>query len=316
MLLAFLLSFASARSQNLPILSPGDTIAIVAPARGLTPQKLQPALDFFHSQGYHVLLGKNLFAIQGQYAGSDDQRASDFQGALDNPSVKVILCARGGYGSVRFIDQLDFSAFRRSPKWVCGFSDVTVFHSHLQALGFPSLHSVMPITIRADKEPNPYNESLMAALRGDSLVYEFAPSDSNRLGVAEGVVVGGNLSILYSLLGSVSDFDAEGKILFIEDTDEYLYHIDRMMRSLQRAGKLEGVRGLIVGCMNKLHDNDTPFGQDVENIIRTVCADYDFPICFDFPAGHCGRNFALRLGCSARLTVGEEGCSLVFPSLQ
>lgn len=301
-----------ASAQQMPKLRCGDTVAIVSPARGLSEKQLQPALDMLAAQGYYVLIGEHVMDDEGIFAGTDAQRAADFQAALDNPSVKAIICARGGYGSVRFIDMLNFDRFRQHPKWICGFSDVTVFHSHLQAMGYPTLHSVMPITMRAEAKDVPYIESMFRALRGDSLRYIYAPDSLNRTGEAEGVVVGGNLSILYSLLGSVSDIDTEGKILFIEDTDEYLYHIDRMMRALKRAGKLVGLRGLIVGGMNKIHDNKTPFGQDVRDIVLTVCADYDFPICFDFPAGHCGQNYALPLGTVAKLRVGESGCELEF----
>lgn len=308
----WLFVFSYGAAQDMPKLKKGDKIAFVAPSWKVSEAQLAPAIRFFEQNGFEVVLSPHIYDRQNQFAGSDEQRRTDMQMMLDDSTVKAILCVRGGYGAVRFVDELNFDAFRRHPKWICGFSDITVLHSHLLTLGFPALHSVMPITIKKETIDNQYNTSLLQALRGDSLRYEFAAHDSNRVGSAEGMLVGGNLSILYSLLASPSDLDTDGKILFIEDTDEYLYHIDRMMRALKRAGKLENLQGLVVGCMNKIHDGDTPFGQDVFNIIRTVCDGYDFPICFDFPAGHCGRNFALPLGTPARLSVSDSGCVLEF----
>ena len=308
----WLATFSLGMAQNMPKLKKGDKIAFVAPSWKVSPSQLSTAILFFEQNGFEVVLSPHIYDKQNQFAGSDEQRRADLQLMLDDTTIKAIMCVRGGYGAVRFVDELNFDAFRQHPKWLCGFSDVTVIHSQLQALGYPSLHSVMPITIKKETIDNQYNKSLLQALRGDSLHYEFAAHDSNRVGTADGLIVGGNLSILYSLLASPSDLNTDGKILFIEDTDEYLYHIDRMMWALKRAGKLENLQGLVVGCMNKMHDSDTPFGQDVINIIRTVCADYDFPICFDFPAGHCGQNFALPLGTHARLDVTPAGCTLEF----
>lgn len=295
-----------------PYLHPGDCIGIVAPARKVSAQELKPAIDFLEKNGFRVALGKNIFAKQDQFAGSDEQRAADFQSMLDDPEIKAVLCARGGYGSVRIIDRLDFSHFRQHPKWICGYSDVTVFHSHLHGLGIPTLHSTMPLNIKEDDFDNLNNRSLVQALTGGILAYTVPANPLNRMGMAMGQVVGGNLSILYSLLASPSDFDTEGKILFIEDLDEYLYHIDRMMMALKRARKLDRLAALVVGGMSQMNDNAIPFGRDAERIVADAVAEYSYPVCFNFPAGHTDNNVALKLGTSATLSVMPGGGTLIF----
>lgn len=296
-----------------PYLKPGDKIGIVSTARKITCEELQPAIDCFQKEGFEIVFGKNLFKELNQFSGTDDERAEDFQRMMDNPEIKAILCARGGYGTVRIIDKLDFSSFRKNPKWVCGFSDVTVLHSHIwQNFEIETIHSIMPVQLKKLGGESDAAKTLVKSLKGDALDYQFRAHPLNRTGSAEGIVVGGNLSILYSLLGSVSDIDTAGKILFIEDIDEYLYHIDRMMFALKRAGKLDKLKGLVIGGMTDMKDNVVPFGKTAEEIIVDAVKEYDFPVCFHFPAGHIDANCAIYLGRIARLEVGKANSALVF----
>lgn len=290
-----------------PYLQSGDTIGFVAPSRKISLEEIKNAIDFFENRGFKVKLAENLFAVENQFAGSDSVRAASFQSLLDDDEVKALLAVRGGYGAVRVIDKIDFTKFRRNPKWLCGYSDFTVFHSEVSNFDIPTIHSVMPINF-SDSEGEIANaESLLAALTGKPLSYNTIAHPLNRLGTAKAKVVGGNISILYSIIGSKSDISTEGKILFIEDLDEYLYHIDRMMMSLKRAGKLAGLAGLIVGDMSNMHDNTIPFGKNAEEIIADCCADYDFPICFNFPAGHAAKKLALRLGMEIEMHPSSGG---------
>lgn len=294
-------------------LQQNDRIGIVAPARKILENEIEYAVNFLKEQGFDVVLAPHLFSSHHQYAGTDKERAEDFQYMMDNGEVKAILCARGGYGSVRIIDKLDFSGFCRHPKWICGFSDITVFHSHLHRnYHIASLHCTMPINIKNDPLCRESSRSLMKALTGEPLQYSLHTHPLNRKGSVQGSIIGGNLSILYSLLGSPSDIETEGAILFIEDLDEYLYHIDRMMMNLKRNRKLEGLKGLIVGGMSDMHDNATAYGKDVYEIIAEHCSEYDFPLCFGFPAGHIADNYALRFGRPAILTIDDDTCELII----
>jgi muramoyltetrapeptide carboxypeptidase len=297
-----------------PYLHPGDCIGIVAPARKISPKEVKAAIDFLELHHFRVAVGKNLFAKQFQFAGSDEERAADFQSFLDDPDIKAIWCARGGYGSVRIIDRLDFSHFAQHPKWICGYSDITVFHSHLHQLGYASLHCTMPINIQSSDFDNINNRTMVQALTGGVLAYTVPNFGINKAGTAQGELVGGNLSILYSLLGSSSDMDTAGKILFIEDLDEHLYHVDRMMQALKRAGKLSHLAGLVVGTMSDMHNNDpsNPFGQEAEEIVAACCAEYGYPVCYQFPTGHGEHNVALKLGAKVTLTVMSGGGTLIF----
>ena len=299
-----------------PYLQPGDRVAIVAPARKISPSEIDAAVRLLRSWQLEVVLPEHLFDSDNQFAGPDDIRALTLQQQLDDPSIRAILCARGGYGTARIIDQLDFSHFRQCPKWLIGYSDITVLHSHIhQRLGIATLHATMPINIPtdADRKTYPSTETLRQALFGAPLQYALPSHPLNRSGSAQGQLVGGNLSILYSLCGSPSDLDTDGKILFIEDLDEYLYHIDRMMMNLKRCGHLSHLAGLIVGQMSDMHDNTIPFGATAEQIIRHATSEYSYPICFNFPAGHNGTdNHALILGHSATLTVTPDGSTLTF----
>lgn len=292
-----------------PFLKAGDRVAIAAPARKVSREELAPAVKLFQSWGLEVVLPEHLFDEENQFAGSDATRAALMQQLLDDHAIRAIFCARGGYGTVRIIDRLDFSQFAQSPKWVVGYSDITVLHSHIHRhLGIETLHATMPINIPQDalSHPVPATETMRQQLFGESMTYHSKAHKLNRAGTAEGLLVGGNLSMLYSLCGSASDLDTEGKILFIEDLDEYLYHIDRMMMNLKRNGRLARLAGLVVGQMSDMHDNTIPFGRTAEEIVRDAVAEYAYPVCFDFPSGHNGtENLALKLGHPTRLTVAH-----------
>lgn len=293
-----------------PYLKKGDTVALVCTARKFTPQEAQPAIELLESWGLKVKLGKTIGMDNFQLGGTDQERADDFQKMLDDDSVQAIWCARGGYGTVRIIDQIDFSSFLKNPKWIMGFSDVTVLHSHIHNLGVATLHAIMPFSVPKAEELA--KETLREALFGASLTYEIPNSDYNKKGNTKGVLVGGNLSILYSLLGSKSAINTENKILYIEDLDEYLYHIDRMMMNLKRNGYFDKISGIIVGGMTDMHDNQIPFGMNAQQIILDVTKEYNIPICFDFPSGHLPDNRALILGKEVLLEVNTQNTKLEF----
>ena len=291
-------------------LKPQDKVAIVCTARKFTAIEAQPAMDLLKSWDLIPVLGSTIGLDNFQLGGSDEERAADFQAQLDNPEIKAIWIARGGYGSVRIIDNLNFDKFLQNPKWIVGFSDITVLHSHINTLGVSTIHGIMPYTVPNTIETS--IESLKKALFGESLSYEISSHSDNRIGKTTGELVGGNLSIIYSLLGSESSIDTNGKILYIEDLDEYLYHIDRMMQNLKRNGYFKNLKGLIVGGMTDMHDNSIPFGLDAIGIIKDVTSEYDFPICFDFPAGHVKDNRALRLGQEISFEVTENKVEVNF----
>lgn len=296
-----------------PYLKSGDTVAIVAPARKVTPADMLPAIELLGSWGFKVITGKNLYGSNNQYSGTDEERLADFQQMLDDTDVKAIFCARGGYGTLRIIDKIDFSVFAGSPKWIIGFSDVTALHSHINRnLNIETIHAAMPLTFPKDNSAHHSLVTLRDTLFGKKLTYGLPVHNYNRSGNAEAQLVGGNLSILYALSGSVSDIDTSGKILFIEDLDEYLYHIDRMMMNLKRSGKLNNLAGLIVGAMSKMNDNTIPFGKNAEEIIAEAVSEYDYPVCFGFPAGHEEDNRSLILGRNVMLYVNESGATIEF----
>ena len=241
---------------------------------------------------------------KNQMAGSDLDKISDMQAFINSPNIQAILCSRGGYGSVRLLDHLDFQPLIDQKKWILGFSDITAIHSHLHSnFGFPSLHCTMPINITGSNDPNENrtNQSLLNALFGEDLYYDLPQNSFNKTGNASGKLIGGNLSMLYSLCGSKSDISTIGKILFLEDLDEYLYHIDRMMMNLKRTGKLHGLSALVVGGMSDMNDNPIPFGKNALQIIAEHTKDYNYPIYFELQAGHTKPNLALRLGMNAHI---------------
>ncbi|MBP8066326.1 MAG: LD-carboxypeptidase [Flavobacterium sp.] len=293
-----------------PYLKKGDTVAIVCTARKFFPEDAQPAIDLLKSWGLEAKLGKTIGLDSCQLGGTDSERAADLQEMLDDDNIKAIWCARGGYGTVRIIDSLDFTKFKKHPKWIMGFSDVTVLHSHLNTLGIASLHSIMPFTV--PKAPEEVKETLRKALFGEKIKYVVETKGYEFQGKAKGQLVGGNLSILYSLLGSKSSLNTKGKILFIEDLDEYLYHIDRMMQNLKRNGYFENLKGLIVGSMADMHDNEIPFGQNEVGIITAIAKDYNIPVCFYFPSGHQKDNRTLVLGKEVELEINAEEIILDF----
>ncbi|MBC8321268.1 MAG: LD-carboxypeptidase [Bacteroidetes bacterium] len=293
-----------------PFLKKGDTVGIVAPAGKIGKEELEPSFEIIRNYGFDVVYSDNLFSEDNQFAGSDKIRTKEVQHLLDDESVKAIMFARGGYGSVRIIDNIDFSKFVTNPKWLVGYSDITVFHSHVNRnLGVKTLHASMPVNFT--KNTKPALDSLFDSLKGKFHEYEFEQHPLNKAENAEGVLTGGNLSVLYSLIGSVSFPETEGNILFLEDLDEYLYHIDRMMMGLKRAGKLTNLAGLLIGGMTKMNDNNIPFGKTAEEIIRDIVEEFDYPVFFGFPAGHIADNRALVMGGRVKLEINNRNCSFV-----
>lgn len=301
------------------LLKTGDKVALVAPARKITPEEMAPAIRVLEQWGLRVVVPDGLYDADHQFAGSDSHRASILQTQLDDPSVRAIFCARGGYGTVRIIDLLDFQNFYNSPKWLVGYSDITVLHSHVATHShIPTLHATMPINFPPHDEWRecPALNSLHQVLFEGSVQYSFSrreKTSSNRNGKCTAPIVGGNLSVLYSLLASPSDIDTDGKILLLEDLDEYLYHIDRMMMALKRSGKLSKLKGLLVGAMSDMHDNSIPFGHTAEEIIFDAVSDYGYPVAFHCPFGHIGiQNNALPLNCDVDFEVYDNEVKIVF----
>lgn len=288
------------------MLQKGDTIRIISTARKISPTEVLPAIKKLQEWGYRVETGKNLFEIHHQFAGSDKQRTEDLQDAINDPKVKAILCARGGYGTVRIIDKVDFSSLKQIHKPIIGFSDVTVLLSHLSQLNISSIHGIMPILFEQEGNQEAL-ASLQNIFRGTTNNYTVPSHPFNKSGNVTAPIVGGNLSIINNLIGTSSGLDTTGKILFLEDLDEYEYHIDRMMVHLDRAGLLKNLAGLIIGHMSGMHDNSIPFGSTSYETIKNITNKYDYPICFDFPVGHEADNRAIRCNESATLTVEENG---------
>ena len=286
-------------------LKPGDKIAIVATARKIELKELLDATEYFKGLGLDVVYGKNLFQEFNQFAGTDEERIHDFQNMLDDPTIKAIMFARGGYGSIRIIDHIDWEAFINQPKWLIGFSDITAIHSHVYSnFKIETLHALMPLNF--DTATDESIVSLRDSLFGKALKYEIEAHPFNRKGEAEAEIIGGNLSLIHTLKGSKSDIDTEGKILFLEDLDEYLYHIDRMMISLKRSGHLSNLAGLVIGGMTVMNDNPIPFGENALEIIQRTVKEYNYPVCYNFPAGHFPDNRALILGRKIKLSIKEK----------
>lgn len=293
-----------------PYLKKGDTVAILCTARKFFPEDAKPAIDLLESWGLKVKLGKTIGLDSCQLGGTDEERAADFQEQLDNDNIKAIWCARGGYGTVRIIDKIDFSKFKKHPKWVMGFSDVTVLHSHINTLNVATLHSIMPFTV--PKAPEEVKQTFKNALFGIKNSYTIPSKSYDKKGVAKGELVGGNLSIIYSLLGSKSSIDTKDKILFIEDLDEYLYHVDRMLQNMKRNDYFKNVKGIIVGSMRDMHDNEIPFGQNEVQLISEISKELIIPIAFEFCAGHQKDNRTLVLGSQVTFEVNETEIKLIF----
>ena len=295
-----------------PYLKKGDTIGIVAPAGFMPFENIQTCIETLDSWGYNVELGATTHSQSDNYfSGTDEERLNDLQQMLDDKKINAILCARGGYGVSRIIDDLSFKKFRKNPKWIVGFSDITVLHSHLQAkYKIASIHAAMAAAFNDEDLNNPFLQSIRRALEGEKLSYECAGGPYNKPGTAEGVLVGGNLTLLAHLIGSKSEVGTKDKILFLEDVGEYLYNIDRMLLQLKRAGKLDKLAGLIIGGFTDTKDTERPFGKEVHEIIHEQIKDFDYPICFGFPVSHGRENVALKVGVPYELTVEEVNVSL------
>ena len=295
-------------------LSKGDSIGIVAPARKVKKDEISAFLKLIDTWGLKVRFGKNMFGGENQYSGSDDERAADFQDMLNDPKIRAIISARGGYGSIRTLRLLDFSKFEKDPKWIVGFSDITIFHSFVNKyLNTESIHSLMPANYNPEiKETIDSVNTLKQALFGEKLAYTFAGSAFNRNGISDSELTGGNLSVLYSLNGTGFFPDVRGKILFIEDIDEYLYHIDRMMLNMLMSGSLNKIKGLVVGGFTGIRDNTIPFGKKYDEIIAEAVKKFSFPVAFSFPAGHQSENKTLIFGRKMQLRVEDGVSSIVF----
>jgi len=289
-------------------LKKGDKIAIVCPAKKLK-SSIEPAIAQLEQWGLEVLKGESVSTAYHQFAGEDALRAADMQTFLDDPEIKAIICGRGGYGTIRIIDMLDFTQFNQNPKWLIGFSDITILLSHLLASeNTQSIHGQMPGTFEDATEES--LETLRKALFGEEHSFNVISSFPNRSGNAEGILIGGNLSLLVAIEGSSSEMDYTDKILFLEDVGEYEYALDRMMRTLKRSGKLSKLRGLIVGAFNEIKTEDIPFGQTVEEVIWEVVKEYDYPVGFNFPVGHIDDNRALVLGKKMSLSINRQHVKL------
>lgn len=292
-------------------IKPGDKIRIVSPAGKIDKKYVMPAVEWLEKEGYHVELGKHIFASHFQFAGTDEQRHEDLQNALDDPDCAAIICSRGGYGTVRIIDKLNFLDFLDKPKWLVGFSDITILHSCINNFRIPTIHGAMPRYFFDGNGNGTENlDSLMRMLTGESVQYHNSCSEYNRPGKVSAELVGGNLSIISSLQGTFYDLDTDGKILFLEDIDEFLYHTDRMIHQLKLSGKLDNLAGLILGDFTDMKDNESPFGLSVHEIIADAIKEFDYPVCFGFPAGHDTKNLALMFGKVWELNVSNNGSTL------
>jgi muramoyltetrapeptide carboxypeptidase len=292
-----------------PYLKKGDEVILIATARKISSDELHPAIAILKSYGLNVILGKHIFDIDNQFAGTDLERRADLQWALNHKTAKAIIIARGGYGSVRLVENLDFSEIKKHPKWLVGYSDVTVLHNALHNEGLATLHATMPLNFTKNENAT---KSLFDALFGNLLETKIDECLCNKDGHVSAEIIGGNLSLIYSLSGTPYDINTDGKILFIEDLDEYLYHIDRMMMQLKLSGKLKNLAGLIVGGMSDMKDNQIPFGKTAEEIISDAVMEYKYPVCYNFPAGHIDRNLALYFGKKANLLVNSGTVTLTY----
>ena len=286
-------------------LKKGDKISLISTARKINVEKLAQTKEVLNKWGLTVVEGKNLRAESNQFCGTDKQRASDLQDAINDASIKAIICFRGGYGTVRILDKVDFSNLIKNPKWICGYSDVTALHNYINTkCNMASLHSTMPINFATNTFES--LDTFRSVLFGEKVNITSITHPLNRKGETKGKVVGGNLSMQYSLSGTKYDIETNGNILFIEDLDEYLYHIDRMMWNLKLSGKLENLAGLIVGGMTEMKDNDISFGKQAVEIIKEAVQEYNYPVCFNFPCGHIDDNRALILNKEAQLIIGDS----------
>ena len=295
-----------------PYLVKGDMIGMVCPAGFMAVEKAQTCINVLQDWGYKVKVGATVGGSSTTYfSGSDEERLNDLQMMMDDDQVRAIVCARGGYGTGRIIDQVNFSGFIKKPKWIVGFSDITVLHAHLYAnYKIASLHAPMAAAFNEGQHKNEYILSLRRALSGRKARYICPPHPFNRKGEAVGELIGGNLTLLAHLVGSSSDCKTKGKILFLEDVGEYLYNIDRMLYQLKRSGKLNKLAGLVVGGFSDNKDTERPFNQTAYEIIRDVVKEFEYPVCFNFPVSHEKENVALKVGVGYKLKVSKGKVSL------
>ena len=296
-------------------LKKGDTVAIVAPSGVLKNYNgyMLKAKELLKSWELEVVIGENVFNDNGHFAGTDNQRSADFQLALDDKAIKAIWCARGGYGAMRVIDNLNFEKYKENPKWIIGYSDITAIHNDLHNNKSESIHGIMCKSLeKIDVDNNESISLLKKTLFGEKLSYTVEGNNYNIEGNSNGQLIGGNLTLLHCLLGSESSIDTDGKILFIEDLGEYLYHIDRMLISLKRAGYFDNCKGLIVGDFTDMRKNTTPFGRNLKELILDIVKEYDFPVSFGFPAGHGEKNYPMILGREINLEVSKQQSTINF----
>lgn len=292
-------------------LKKGDTIGIVCPAGYMPLEKADTCIDTLQQWGYKVKTGKTLGNQFHYFSGTDEERAADLQAMMDDDSVKAILCGRGGYGMSRIIDRLDFKRFKKKPKWLIGFSDITVLHAHIyRQFKIATMHAPMAAAFNDGGADNEYVLSLRKALKGDPSKYTCGPHAFNRAGKANAELIGGNLSLVAHIIGTPSAFDAKGKILFLEDIGEYIYNVDRMMLQLKRSGMLSQLAGLVIGGFTDMKDTTIPFGTDVLSAIHSHIKEYNYPVCFDFPVSHDTDNVALKVGVMHELVVAKNKTSL------
>lgn len=292
-------------------LKKGDLLALAAPSRKVVGEDYKPFAEYLRKQGFRLCFPDDIEIADHQFAGNDEHRASKLNNMFNNPLIKAVIFIRGGYGAARIVDMLDWDAFARNPKWLCGFSDATVFLNHaFESSGIASLHCDMPLHFENPDFDRENFEAIIKVIQGESIEYSFDIHPLNRGEKARGVLVGGNFSVLYSLMGSASFPNMEGKILLLEDVDEYLYHIDRMMLAWDRAGQLKNLKGLIVGNFTDMNDNDVPFGKTAEEIISDRCASYDFPLFFNVPVGHTRVNKPLIIG--EEISIEKEEGKIVL----
>ncbi|MEO6070881.1 MAG: LD-carboxypeptidase [Chitinophagaceae bacterium] len=290
-----------------PYLKKGDTIGLVAPAGYMHPDKMQTCLDSLEDWGYNISLGSTAQSNSHNYfSGTDTERLRDLQLMMDDKNINAVMCVRGGYGMSRIIDDLNFKKFVKNPKWLIGFSDITVLQAHVfSRYKIASLHAPMAAAFNEGGFNSIYIQSLKEALEGKAARYDCAPISFNKKGTASGILVGGNLSILVHLLGTKSELKTKDKILFLEDVGEYLYTIDRMLLQLKRSGKLDKLEGLIIGGFTECKDTERPFGKEIYDLIYDQVKEFNYPICFGFPVSHEKENYALKMGGNYSLTIED-----------
>lgn len=291
-----------------PYLKKGDTIGITCPAGYMAAEKAQTCIETLQQWGFTVMVGKTLDSSSANYfSGTDEERLEELQAMLDSENIQAILFGRGGYGVSRIIDKVDFTQFKKKPKWLIGYSDITLFHTHIHTnLKIATLHSPMAAAFNDGVEGNEYIQSLRKAITGKKANYKYAPHLLNKKGSATGELVGGNLALLAHVTGTASDINTKNKILFIEDIGEQIYAIDRMLRQLKRSGKLDKLAGLVIGSFTDTKDTERPFGKSVYEAVCDVVKEYSYPVCFGFAVGHCKENYALKVGVKYELTVGKS----------